>query len=166
MGVDRVGGGWLRCYCIKKTSGRRQRQEGKWRTRTVRMEPELEEILLRGLESGLASPCAGIDRHNLHRQMAGTWRKVTKADGTVVRRRTRGIIERAGFDVWPDPFHAWRVVREDTWIDAGFREDYVLKWLDHSRVVGRRHYRGELPDEAYSAPILPQNETGQRRAES
>ncbi|MEM9167028.1 MAG: tyrosine-type recombinase/integrase [Planctomycetota bacterium] len=124
MTWDRVvwEGRRLRVPNIKtaRATGRRERE--------VLMEPELESVLLRGHE---------LARNNsvILRGMANPQRDM------------KVIVRRAGLEVYPKPFHAWRTWRSLSW-KAQYPEIVVDKWLGHSNSVARQHY-GAVPEHYY-----------------
>jgi integrase len=106
-------------------------------SREVRLEPELERILLDARDGELDRPCA-IPSCDWHRAMVK-------------------IIREAGLAPWPRPFHALRDWRSTTWKKL-YPEFVVDSWLGHSQEVARKHYN-TVPEEFYSptATILTQN---------
>jgi len=98
-------------------------------TRTVRMEPELERVLLECREAINGELVAPVSANNIDRNVLA-------------------VYERAGIDCKSDPFRVWRRWRNDSWIAAGFPEAVVDQWLGHSRSVARSHYDG-VPAEYY-----------------
>ncbi len=96
--------------------------------RVVKMEPDLERVLLDCREQAQEARIADVGRNNLHRDMLA-------------------IARRAGVADYPKPFHAWRAWRSTTW-KAQYPEHVVDSWLGHSRTVARGHYNS-VPDDYY-----------------
>lgn len=96
--------------------------------RVVRMEPELEAVLLELHEIATDARIAPTSPHMLHQYMEDT-------------------VKRAGLPVYPKPFHAWRGWRSTSWKQT-FPEHVVDSWLGHSQAVARAHYN-TVPDHYY-----------------
>jgi len=96
--------------------------------RPVRMEIELEQLLLEAFETLDDDGPARASKNNLQRNMTA-------------------LIRRAGFEPWAKPFHALRGWRATTWRQR-FPEHVVDKWLGHSQAVARLNYAA-VPDSYY-----------------
>ena len=100
---------------------RKTKRTGGKAIREVRLEPELERILLDVRETAADRELVvGLGNNNLHRTMIL-------------------IATRAGVPEYPKPFHAWRAWRTDTWKDD-YPEHVVDRWLGHSQRVARENY--------------------------
>lgn len=114
----------------------------KARRREVRLEPELEKILL-------------------HNHDCATTNLIVPLSGNNVERTIRKIIKDAGLKAWPKPLHSLRKWRATTWRNT-YPEHVVDAWLGHSLAVARQHY-ASVPESCYesgrSATNAPQNQT-------
>ena len=103
---------------------------GKSRQRPVKMEPELEKVLLEGFEAGDKQPNT-MSKNNLGRDM-------------------EVIVKRSGLEPWKEPFQALRRWRDSTW-KLNHPSYVVDTWLGHGAKVSRKHYLTP-PEHLYRPP--------------
>ena len=104
-------------------------EEGtKQRFRRVPVSPRLAEILGSERDGVLV---AGVGDYNLDRTLCG----YLQTNG----KRYHGILQRAGLEAYPRPFHSLRSSCETDWLRQYPVMD-VCKWLGHSPEVAMKHY--------------------------
>ncbi|RMH29585.1 MAG: hypothetical protein D6692_04055, partial [Planctomycetota bacterium] len=99
----------------------------KRRRRTVRMEPELEALLLDVYDASESGAVCDLPQSP--------------------QRQAMRIIERSGVRPWPQPFQTLRRSRERIW-KAAYPAYVVNAWMGHSAGVALRHYEA-APEEYY-----------------
>lgn len=114
-------------------------QTTKRRRREVRMEPQLESILLTAHEGAAEGDTL-----------------VVAISPNNIERKVRAAISTAKVDPYPKPLHTLRKWRATTW-RATYPEHVVDSWLGHSLAVARQHY-ASVPESSYdrSATNAPQ----------
>jgi len=112
--------------------------------RTVRMEPELERVLIECRE-------------------ATDGPMVVDLDPAKVRRDARKVYERAGIDCPGEPFKVWRRWRNAEWERQGYPRAVVRQWIGNSERVAQAHY-DTVPAEYYGdrTPLAALREAQER----
>jgi integrase len=119
--------------------------------RIIPLFPDLIGPLQEAWEQAGEKAAYVVDRHRSQAEKPGGWRN------TNFRTTLQKMIQRAGIDPWPKPFHAMRASHETDLLER-FPIQVVAKWLGHSPKIALAQY-ARTTDDHFQAAVAPQRTT-------
>ena len=119
--------------------------------RIIPLFPELIGPLEEAWEQAREKAVYVVDRHRSQAEKPGGWRN------TNFRTTVGKMIQRAGINPWPKPFHALRASHETDLLER-FPIQVVAKWLGHSSKIALTHY-ARTTDDHFQAAVMPEETT-------